>query len=61
MEDIYYLGAILGQYLLLFAIWRDTSAAKEAIQTLKEWKDNAEKQIRDLELACMKNHGRAPK
>jgi hypothetical protein len=54
---MYYLGAILGQYLLLFAIWRDTSAAKEAINTLKEWKEDAAKQIRALELDHAKNHG----
>ena len=51
------MGAILGQYVLLIAIYRDISSAKEAIQTLKEWKDKAEAQIRALELDHAKNHG----
>lgn len=51
------MGAILGQYVLLIAIYRDISAAKEAINTLKEWKDEAARQIRALELDHAKNHG----
>ena len=57
MDDLYFFGAILGQYVLLIAIYRDISSAKEAIQTLKEWKEDASKQIRAIELAHAKNHG----
>lgn len=60
MDELYFLGAILGQYVLLIAIYRDISSAKEAINTLKEWKTEAEKQIRAIELAHVKNHGSAP-
>lgn len=57
MDEIYFMGAILGQYVLLIAIYRDISSAREAIQTLKEWKVQAAAQIRALELDHAKNHG----
>ena len=60
MEDYYYLGAICGQYLLLLLIYRDTSACKEAIRTLKEWKEDAEATIRRIEIEHAINHGRTP-
>lgn len=58
MDEVYFLGAILGQYILLIAIYRDISAAKEAINTLKKWQEDAAEQIRRLELEHAMNHGR---
>lgn len=59
MDEIYYYCAILGQYLLLIAIYRDTSAAKEAITTLKQWKEDAEAVIHRIEIEHAINHGRS--
>ncbi len=58
MDDLYFFGAILGQYVLLIAIYRDISSAKEAIDTLKKWKDDAAGQLHQLELEHAINHGR---
>lgn len=57
MEDVYFLGSILGQYVLLCAIYRDTATCKEAITTLKEWKDKITEDFHNIEIAHAKNHG----
>jgi hypothetical protein len=57
MDEVYFLASILGQYVLLIAIYRDTATCKEAITTLKEWKTDISEKFGMIEIQHAQNHG----